>query len=489
MLFNTLDFVFFFIIVITTLIIIKDRKFQHLFLLLASYFFFYYTSNYLISLLIFTTIWDFYFGKLIYQANNIQSKKFLLVLSLSGNLGLLGFFKYADFTITQFNNLGQNLGFDTHIPLLNLALPIAISFYTFHSITYTVSIYRGQMQPVRSFVDYAIFVTFFPQLVAGPILRANDFLPQLREKIERLGISGKLRTIVIQESNLKIGVTLMLIGFIKKMFFADNIAPLVNFIFLNPMDYDSLTIILGTIGFGIQIYCDFSGYSDIALGAATILGFKIPINFNRPYFAASPSEFWRRWHISLSTWLRDYLYIPLGGNKKSKHRTYGNLFVVMILGGLWHGASVNFIIWGTLHGLYLVLHRFLNERIPFAKHSFFRSRLGKICSIIITQYFVFLTWIPFRVQNTEYMIHSMNKFIFIDFSFRELIEVASGFKFPIFLICCFITFSIILYRKQDLDKSIANLPLRYWIMFLIGGISLVIFFFSGNPENFIYFRF
>ena len=290
MLFNTIDFVIFFIVVLTTFVAIKRRTFHHIFLLAASYFFFYYTSNYLIVLLIFTTIWDFYFGDMIFRAKTIKRKKIILVASLAGNLGLLGFFKYADFAITQFNVLGNYFDLGTNIPMLHLALPIAISFYTFHSITYTVSIYRGQITPVKSFTDYAIFVAFFPQLVAGPILRAKEFLPQLREKIDGLDMGSKLRQITITESNLKIGITMMALGFLKKMFFADNIAPLVNDVFGNPVGLDSLTIILGTIGFGIQIYCDFSGYSDIALGAATIMGFKIPVNFNKPYFATSPSE-------------------------------------------------------------------------------------------------------------------------------------------------------------------------------------------------------
>ncbi|NDB47441.1 MAG: MBOAT family protein, partial [Nitrososphaeria archaeon] len=277
MLFNTLDFVIFFITVLTTFVAIKRRTFHHVFLLAASYFFFYYSSNYLITLLIFTTVWDFYFGQLIYKTDSIARKKILLITSLAGNLGLLGFFKYADFAITQFNFVGQYFDIGSNITMLNLALPIAISFYTFHSITYTVGIYRRQLEPAKTFTEYAIFVAFFPQLVAGPILRAKEFLPQLREKIVASTVGGKFRLIVIEKSNLKYGVTLMIFGFLKKMFFADNIAPLVNDVFSNPVGHDSLTIILTTLAFGIQIYCDFSGYSDIALGAAWIMGFKIPI--------------------------------------------------------------------------------------------------------------------------------------------------------------------------------------------------------------------
>lgn len=487
MLFNTIDFIIFFIVVLTTLVAVKNRQFQHIFLLLASYFFFYYTSNYLIVLLIFTTVWDYYFGNYIYKAKDVTIKKLILIVSLAGNLGLLGFFKYADFAITQINFLGNYFDLDTNIPLLNLALPIAISFYTFHSITYTVGIYRNQISPAKSFTEYAIFVAFFPQLVAGPILKAKEFLPQLREKIDNFGRT-KLRQIVVEPTNLKIGITMMAFGYLKKVFFADNIAPLVNNIFNNPIGLDSLTIILGAIGFGIQIYCDFSGYSDIAIGVALIMGFKIPINFNKPYFATSPSDFWRRWHISLSTWLRDYLYIPLGGNKKSKHRTYANLLLVMILGGLWHGASLNFIIWGTLHGVYLSIHKLLGDLIPSTKLQFFNTKIGKITTILITQYFVFLAWIPFRIQDASMIFYAMKKYILIDFNFQQFQNTVIDNLFSTALIGLFIFLSFLTFKKNLLEK-ISNLNLVFWATFLIIIMMSIFFFFDGNPENFIYFKF
>ncbi|MSV26239.1 MAG: MBOAT family protein [Nitrosarchaeum sp.] len=490
MLFNTIDFVIFFIVVVSTFVIIKNRKFQHLFLLFASYFFFYYSSNYLITLLIFTTVWDFYFGKAIWNADSIKKKKLLLIVSLAGNLGLLGFFKYTDFAITQFNILGSHFDLATNIPLLNLALPIGISFYTFHSITYTVGIFRGQLTPAKSFVDYAIFVTFFPQLVAGPILRAKDFLPQLREKTEGLEIGTKLRQILINNQNLKLGVTIMALGFFKKMFFADNIAPFVNEIFSYPIGLDSFSIILGAIGFGIQIYCDFSGYSDIALGAALILGFKIPVNFNKPYFATSPSDFWRRWHISLSTWLRDYLYIPLGGNRKSNARAYLNLFIVMFLGGLWHGASWNFVIWGILHGAYLAIHKMIADRFPrLTNHSFFKTKIGFIFSILVTQYFVFLAWIAFRVRDFDHMIYSMQKYVLLDFHTTNIFPFLSAHKLPIAIMLLFIGLHFVSYKKINLQERISNYKLRYWIVFLSAVMLLIFLFYDGRPEEFIYFQF
>jgi len=208
----------------------------------------------------------------------------------------------------------------------------------------------------------------------------------------------------------------MAIGFLKKMFFADNIAPLVNGVFESPIGMDSFPIIMATIAFGIQIYGDFSGYTDIAIGAAMILGFNIPINFNKPYFATSPSDFWRRWHISLSSWLKDYLYIPLGGNKKSSGRTYANIAIVMFLGGLWHGASWNFVLWGLLHGIYLAIHKAIQNKFPkLSIHPFFKTKIGKIFSILVTQYLIFLAWIPFRVRDFDQAIYSMQKYIFFDF--------------------------------------------------------------------------
>lgn len=490
MLFNTIDFIIFFLIVTSIIFLIKHRKFQHIFILISSYFFFYYTSNYLITLLIFTTLWDFYFGNFIYKSKNLRSKKLILILSLGGNLGLLGFFKYADFTILQFNFLSQQFDLGTQLPLLNIVLPIGISFYTFHSITYTVSIFRGIMTPVKSFTEYAIFVTFFPQLVAGPILRADQFLPQLRENLKNSEIGKRIRLLVLNNRNLKLGITLMAFGFFKKMFFADNISPMVNTIFSNPAGLESLTIIFATIGFGIQIYADFSGYSDIAIGAALILGFKIPINFNKPYFATSPSDFWRRWHISLSSWLRDYLYVPLGGNRKSPSRTYANLIIVMFLGGLWHGASWNFVIWGLLHGFYLSIHKFVKNKFLKNKSvKFFSTKLGKITSILVTQYFIFLAWIPFRVRDVDYMFYSLEKYIFFDFQWVNTFEFISTQKLSLVLICSFFILNYITFRAKNLPERISQWKLKYWLIFLIIIISLIIFFYDGEPENFIYFQF
>ena len=488
MLFNTIDFIVFFIVVLAIISAVKYRKFQHIFLLIASYFFFYYSSNYLIVLLIVSTVLDFYVGKAIWNSKDIVKKKILLIISLAGNLGLLGFFKYSDFAILQFNFLGEQLNVANEIPLLNLALPIGISFYTFQTISYTVDIYRGKLKPSETFREFALFVAFFPQLVAGPIVRAADFLPQLREKIEIGG--GNLKQIIIHNSNLKLGLTIMIFGFLKKMFFADNIAPLVDNIFANPVGMDSFTIILGAIGFGIQIYGDFSGYSDIAIGAALILGFKLPINFNKPYFATSPADFWRRWHISLSTWLRDYLYIPLGGSKKSHARTYVNLATVMFLGGLWHGASWNFVVWGMLHGAYLAIHRLIITKFPILGNNiFFKSKIGKIVAIFVTQYLVFLTWIAFRVQNTDDMLYSMNKYVFLDFQITTIKQVINSNEVAVGLIGLFIITNIILYKQKNILEKISQMHLWKWFFFILAITLAILLSFAGHTDDFIYFQF
>jgi D-alanyl-lipoteichoic acid acyltransferase DltB (MBOAT superfamily) len=274
----------------------------------------------------------FYVGKAIYNSQTVIRKKIFLLIGVIGSVGILGIFKYADFAILQINAFGMVIDLNSEIPLLNLALPIGISFYTFQSMSYIIDIYRGNLKPSKTLKEYAFFVAFFLPLVAGPILRASAFLPQLREKIQQQGTTQKLKLFVIENQNLKFGITLMSLGFFKKMFFADNIEPLVNNIFSNPIGMESFSIMIGAIAFGVQMYCDFSGYSDIAIGGAAILGFKIPLNFNKPFFATSPSDYWTRWHISLSTWVRDYLYYPLVfKNRKSNSLVFISLLISMVV--------------------------------------------------------------------------------------------------------------------------------------------------------------
>ena len=489
MLFTTPEFIIFFISVLAVISAIKFRRFQHLFIVGSSYFFFYFSNNYLITLLIFSTLLDFYIGKAIFAAKDKKRKKILLISSLAGNLGLLGFFKYADFAILQFNILGQELNLNPDIPFLNLALPIGISFYTFQTITYTVDIYREKLKPSDSVWEFALFVSFFPQLVAGPILRASHFLPQLREKISNNNISTRLRTITIHDTALRFGITLMAMGFFKKMFFADNVAPMVNEIFNVPYGLESFSVIIGAIAFGVQIYCDFSGYSDIAIGAALILGFNIPANFNKPFFATSPSDYWSRWHISLSTWVRDYVYYPLVfKHRRSSIVVFSSLLFSMLLMGLWHGASWNFLIWGGLHGIFLAVFTVLRKKYYKPTEPFFKSKFGKIFSIIITQYLVFFTFIAFRVQDLDALPYLFYKYLVWDFAINETVQILSHNQIPIILIVGFFILHYISYKK-NIVKTLSEIKIVYWMGILLGMITLILFFYDLSPEEFIYFRF
>ena len=489
MLFTTPEFIIFFISVLAVISAIKFRRFQHLFIVGSSYFFFYFSNNYLITLLIFSTLLDFYVGKAIYAAKDKKRKKILLVSSIVGNLGLLGFFKYADFAILQFNILGQELNLNPDIPFLNLAIPIGISFYTFQTITYTVDIYREKLKPSDSVWEFALFVSFFPQLVAGPILRASHFLPQLREKISNNNISTRLRTITIHDTALRFGITLMAMGFFKKMFFADNVAPMVNEIFNVPYGLESFSVIIGAIAFGVQIYCDFSGYSDIAIGAALILGFNIPANFNKPFFATSPSDYWSRWHISLSTWVRDYVYYPLVfKHRRSSIVVFSSLLFSMLLMGLWHGASWNFLIWGGLHGIFLAVFTVLRKKYYKPTEPFFKSKFGKIFSIIITQYLVFFTFIAFRVQDLDALPYLFYKYLVWDFAINETVQILSHNQIPIILIVGFFILHYISYKK-NIVKTLSEIKIVYWMGILLGMMTLILFFYDLSPEEFIYFRF
>ena len=491
MIFTSIDFIVFFVFVLAAIAIIKHRKFQHLILIGGSYYFFYFSSNYLIVLLIFSTILDFYLAKIIYNTENVFRKKLLLIISLGGNLGLLGFFKYSDFAILQFNLLGNYFDLATAIPYYELVLPLGISFYTFQTIGYTIDVYRGSLKPSKTFSEFALFVAFFPQLIAGPILRAKEFLPQLREKIQDYESKKNLRQIIFHNSNVKLGITLMAFGFIKKMFFADNIAPLVDDIFFNPIGAESFTVILGAFAFAVQVYGDFSGYTDIAIGAALILGFKIPPNFNKPYFAKSPAAFWNRWHISLSSWVRDYLYLPLIFKKrKSTLSIFLGLMLAFFLIGLWHGAGWNFIIFGIIQGFYVGIYTVIRKEVPFLRnHFFFKTKLGTIISIAITQYLTFFSFLAFRIHDMDHLFYSMQKYLLIDFQTVETIAVIQSHKISIILMISFMVIHFISFKKGNLIEKFSNLNYFYWVLFLVTGILLILLLYDGNPTDFIYFKF
>ena len=491
MLFNTPDFLIFFVIVIGLIALFKFRKFQHILIIISSFYFIFYTDNFLVTLLILTILLHFYTGREIHKSKDPKKRKIFFIIGVSGSLSLLGFFKYYDFAIAQFNIFGDLLSLENQIPLLDLALPIGISFYTFQSLSYIIDIYRGSLEPSKSLKEYAFFVAFFPALVAGPILRARNFLPQLREKIAQSKTSENLKLLIINSSNLKFGLTLISLGLFKKLFFADNIGVLVDNIFFNPIGLESFSIILGSIAFGIQIYCDFSGYSDIAIGAAAILGFKIPLNFNKPFFATSPSDFWSRWHISLSTWVRDYLYYPLVfKNRKSDIVIFISLLISMFLMGLWHGASWNFVIWGGLHGVFLASYTILRKKFPSASSNiFFKTKFGKITSILITQYLVFFTFIIFRVTDYDHMLYSMEKYVFLDFKIVDTIEIIKSNEFSVSLLFLFLILHFISYKKGNVVEYISKLKLKYWFIFLLCVFLPLTLFYLGSSQEFIYFKF
>lgn len=341
-------------------------------------------------LMLATAAVDYFAGALMAKTESSKGRKALLAVSLIYNLGVLALFKYLDFAIEQVTSLSQWLHWNIDLSWadLGLLLPVGISFFTFQSMSYTIDIYRRELEPVSSFPRYLLYVCFFPQLVAGPIVRARDFLPQLDERPPLTDEMGA-------KALLMIGL-----GLFKKVALADYLAlNLVDRCFAMPRGFSSLELLLSIYGYAIQIFCDFSGYSDIAIGSAMLLGYQFPKNFDAPYRARNLQDFWRRWHISLSTWLRDYLYISLGGNRKGAIRTYLNLIVTMLLGGLWHGAGWNFIIWGGLHGVGQAIQRFIFKLRK--KQILFPGRLGAAFSIFLTFHFVCFAWIFFRCSDVE----------------------------------------------------------------------------------------
>ena len=318
-----------------------------------------------------------------------RQKKAYLVCSVVVNLSILGFFKYFNFFTESFTNAVSLFGWEPGFVTLNIILPVGISFYTFQTLSYTIDAYRGKLQPTRKFLELATFIAFFPQLVAGPIERASNLLPQFYKKRE-LNFDRALS-----------GGSLFLWGLYKKLVIADNLAPIVDRAFSNPSEATSGELLVGALAFAFQIYGDFSGYSDMARGIARILGFDLMLNFNLPYFSRTPSEFWQRWHISLSSWLRDYLYIPLGGNRHGSFYTYRNLMLTMLLGGLWHGAAWTFIVWGLLHGGILVIYRILaiDEKLTQINLYSIQGFAIHIFAALVMQSFVLIAWVFFRAQS------------------------------------------------------------------------------------------
>jgi D-alanyl-lipoteichoic acid acyltransferase DltB (MBOAT superfamily) len=390
MLFNSLVFFGF----ITIIFVVYPRlqlRGQNIFLLVASYVFYGYWDWRFTFLLFTSTIVDYFVGQKIQSTDNQRRRKLLLLASIAVNLGILGFFKYFNFFVGSAASVLSAIGLESHMPMLRVILPIGISFYTFKTMTYTIDIYRKKIVPISDFVDYALFVSFFPQLLAGPIERASNLIPQIVAPRQ------------INRMKVLTGLNLCLIGYFKKIAIADTLAPIVGKVFDAPDAMSSGQLWTGVYAYTFQIYGDFSGYTDIARGISRILGFETMENFNAPYLSRSITEFWRRWHISLSSWFRDYLYISLGGNRRGSVRTYANLIITMFLCGLWHGAAWTFILWGLLHGLYLMGHRMV-MRENKADLSWPRNFTGwtkGIVKVFLTFHLVALAWILFRSSSLE----------------------------------------------------------------------------------------
>ena len=377
MFFNSLTFAAFLPVTVASFRLVPAR-FRVTVLLVASYIFYSWWDVRFLSLIVVSTLTDYLVGRSLHAAVKSGRRKALLATSIGVNLALLGFFKYWGFFADSAATLLDRIGVEPNLPFLSVVLPVGISFYTFQTMSYTIDVYRGRIEPERNLPRFALFVAFFPQLVAGPIERASSLLPQLR-KLPR------------SATRIQWGGSLALIarGLFRKVVIADGVAPIANQVFENPDRFGALTLAMGVVAFSIQIYGDFAGYTDIARGTAKLFGIDLMENFRAPYMAGSFSEFWRRWHISLSTWLRDYLYIPLGGSRGSRLDTYRNLMITMLLGGLWHGAGWGFVIWGGLHGLYLVVEKAVNARRPVPL---------RLPSVIVFS-IVTLTWIPFRAST------------------------------------------------------------------------------------------
>ncbi len=386
MVFNSLTFVVFLAVVLAlhnAPFGWRTKKFN---LLLASYVFYAAWNPPFVILLWISTVADWYAAKWIYREERPRQRRLLLLISLAANLGLLGFFKYGDFLLDNFIAATAMFGYAYQPAAWDIILPVGISFYTFQTMSYTLDVYLRRAAPARSFRDFALFVTFFPQLVAGPIVRPDQLIPQFAEP--RRATSPQMLW----------GVGLVTVGMFNKVVVADGmLAPVADAAFGATAMLHPLDAWLGTLAFSGQIFCDFAGYSTIAIGVALMLGFSLPDNFRFPYAAIGFSDFWRRWHISLSTWLRDYLYVPLGGNRKGMARTYVNLMLTMLLGGLWHGAAWTFVVWGGLHGLYLAAERWLRGR--FGASSFWQTLPARVFLALLTYFLVNITWVFFRAQD------------------------------------------------------------------------------------------
>lgn len=469
LIFNSGFFLFLFTAFITFYYLLhRTHRAKLTFVMMFSLYFYYKSSGIYFLILVASTVIDYTLAHFIYKSENQKIRKALLVFSLFINLGLLGYFKYTNFLYEIFCNL-SNHPFDP----LHIFLPVGVSFFTFQSLSYTLDIYRGHMKPVKNILDYAFFVSFFPQLVAGPIVRAYDFAPQI------------YKATVVTAEMLGRGVFFICIGLFKKAVVSDYISlNFVDRIFDTPQQYSGLLNLAGVYGYALQIYCDFSGYSDMATGIALLMGFEFCKNFDSPYQSSSITEFWRRWHISLSSWLRDYLYISLGGNRKGKLRTYLNQFITMLLGGLWHGANIRFILWGAMHGVALGIDKFIKSKFKIPDHFLIRA-LG----IFITFNFVCFCWIFFRSEN----MHIASTVIYQishDFRLDQFPQFFAGYRNVLILMGIGYILHFIPGRfEASLRELFVRTPLPVKAIAVVLMAVLVIQVKSSEILPFIYFKF
>lgn len=462
MLFNSTEFLLFFPIVFALYWLVnnKNLKLQNGLILVSSYIFYGWWDYRFLSLIMISTVADYFIGLSIHRSDNDKRRKTLLWASMLFNLGILCFFKYFNFFIDSFVELFSILGYEiTSIWALNIILPVGISFYTFQTMSYSIDIYQKKLQPTEDFIAFASFVAFFPQLVAGPIEKAHNFLPQFLNKRQ------------LQFDEFKSGLFLVAFGFFKKIAVADNIAPIVDRFYSNS-EFESLNTSFTLVAvalYSIQIYCDFSGYTDIAIGLAKTFGFKLMDNFNRPYFAINPIRFWRRWHISLSTWFRDYVFIPLGGSRVSYTKTMTNILIVFLVSGLWHGANWTFVLWGFGHFIiYLISDNFI-KHVPI--------KLPRLISTLLTFGAVSLLWVFFRSQSIAQAFEILDNLLLFDFYNLPF----SRFDFLQILILAFILLiSDILIEKNKLPQNYLTTIIFTFIVVIFGN-------FSSN--SFIYFQF
>ncbi|RKD21938.1 D-alanyl-lipoteichoic acid acyltransferase DltB, MBOAT superfamily [Caminicella sporogenes DSM 14501] len=491
MLFNSLKFLIFFPSVVVIYFIVPYR-FRWLLLLGASYYFYMSWKPEYIVLIIISTLIDYFLSLKMGKITEKRKRKKYLILSIISNLGILFVFKYFNFFNNSLRMVFQQFNLYYGIPNFKLLLPVGISFYTFQTLSYTIDVYKGNREPEKHFGIFALYVSFFPQLVAGPIERSERLLPQFYENHK------------FNYERVMNGLTMMGWGFLKKIVIADRLAIIVNKIYNNPTEYNGFSLIVATVFFAFQIFCDFSGYSDIAIGSAKVMGIELIENFKRPYFSKSISEFWRRWHISLSTWFRDYLYIPLGGNRVSVPRYYFNIFFTFLVSGLWHGANWTFIVWGALHGFYLIMGKMTFkirrrivkilklEKVPF---------IHKSIQIIITFGLVCFAWIFFRANSIEEAFYIVQN-IFVDVFFLNLNETKQNlihigvdkFDFLLSILLILILEGIhVITRKQS--TVVSNLEKRpIWIRWLIYYAIIFAIIVLGVYEveeksQFIYFQF